>query len=104
MPVAIRNLSSTPVFIPLNSGTNLRLSPGEVADQIPDVELQGNSKIEKLLSQRTIAVEKPTGSEKSTKSEKRAESEEKSAVVTTPEAEGDDDSEKPRTRERRGTR
>jgi len=46
-----------PLIVPLNSGTNLRLSPGEVSDDVHDVELKENSKIEKLLRQRAIAVE-----------------------------------------------
>jgi hypothetical protein len=57
MPVAIKNLTARPIFVALNSGTNLRLSAGEVADQVPDVELKSNSKIDKLISQRAIAVE-----------------------------------------------
>ena len=55
--VAIRNLTSMPLIVPLNSGTNLRLSPGEVSDDVHDVGLKENSKIEKLLRQRAIAVE-----------------------------------------------
>jgi len=60
MPVAIKNLTARPLFVSLNSGTNLRLSSGEVAGQVPDVELKNNSKIEKLISQRAIAVESQT--------------------------------------------
>ena len=56
MPVAIRNLSSRPLTIPLNSGANLRLAPGEVSQKILDVEVKDNSKIDKLLSQRAIDV------------------------------------------------
>ncbi len=57
MPVVIKNLTSRPLFVSLNSGTNLRLSAGEVAGPVPDVELKNNSKIDKLISQRAIAVE-----------------------------------------------
>jgi len=102
MPVAITNLSSRAVFIPLNSGTNLRLSPGEVSAHVPDVELQGNSKIEKLLSQRTIAVAKATRSEKPIESGNPGGSE--SVGDETSSVEGEDASDKPRTRERRGAR
>jgi hypothetical protein len=56
MPVAIKNLSSRPIYVPLNSGANLRLSPGEIAENVHDVELKDNSKIEKLRNQRIIAV------------------------------------------------
>lgn len=57
MPVAITNLTSRPIFVPLNSGPNLRLSSGEVATPILDVELINNSEIDNLISQRAIAVE-----------------------------------------------
>jgi hypothetical protein len=57
MPVAIKNLSERPLIVPLNSGTHLRLSPGEVLHDVHDVELKDNAKITKLLQQRAIAVE-----------------------------------------------
>jgi hypothetical protein len=56
MSVVIKNLTSRPLIVPLNSGTNLRLSPGEVSDDIEDVEVKANSKTEKLLRQRAIVV------------------------------------------------
>jgi hypothetical protein len=59
---AIKNLTSRPIFVPLNSGTNLRLSPGKTATGVSDHELKGNAKVEKLLGLRAIAVE--TESEK----------------------------------------
>ena len=58
MPVAIKNLSSRPVIVPLNSGTHLRLSPGETLHDVHDVEMKDNAKINKLLQQRAIAVER----------------------------------------------
>lgn len=54
---AIKNLTSRPLFVPLNSGTNIRLSPGKAATGVSDIELKGNAKVEKLLSLRAIAVE-----------------------------------------------
>ena len=57
MPVTIRNLTSSPLFIPLNSGPNLRLSPGASSADVNDLELKDNVKIGKLLSQRSIALE-----------------------------------------------
>jgi len=57
MAVAIRNLTSRAIYVPLNSGTNLRLSPGEVSGEFHEVELKNNSKLEKLRLQRAIAVE-----------------------------------------------
>jgi hypothetical protein len=53
----IRNLTLRPVIVPLNSGTNLRLSPGQVSVDVPDVELKENPKVDKLLVRRAIAVE-----------------------------------------------
>jgi hypothetical protein len=58
MAVAIKNLTQRPIFVSLNSGTELRLSPREVAADIHDVELKDNAKVEKLLRQRAIAVER----------------------------------------------
>ena len=81
MPVAITNLTSRPLIVALNSGASLRLSPGEVADKVPDVELKNNSKIEKLVGQRAIAVTKAAG-------------------ATETDADADDDTEKPRPRKR----
>ena len=57
MAVAIRNLTSRAIYVPLNSGTNLRLSPGEVSGEFHEVELKNNSKLEKLRLQRAIVVE-----------------------------------------------
>ena len=81
MSVAITNLTSRPLLIALNSGASLRLSPGEVADKVPDVELKNNSKIDKLVGQRAIAVARPAGAPET-------------------EAETDEDTEKPRSRKR----
>jgi hypothetical protein len=61
MPVVIKNLTQRPLYVSLNSGTDLRLSPGEAAADIPDVELKDNAKIEKLLRQRAIIVEQAGG-------------------------------------------
>lgn len=57
MPMVIKNLTARPLFVSLNSGMSLRLSSGEIAGPVPDVELKNNSKIDKLISQRAIAVE-----------------------------------------------
>jgi hypothetical protein len=51
-----RNLSCRAIYLNLNS-TNLRLSPGEVSEDFHEVELKNNSKFEKLLLQRAIALE-----------------------------------------------
>jgi hypothetical protein len=57
MAAAIKNLTQRPIFVALNSGTELRLSPGETAADIPDVELKDNAKLQKLQQQHAIAVE-----------------------------------------------
>jgi len=58
MVVRIRSLLvSGPVVIPLNTGSVLRLSPGEVSDELPDVEVADNAKVGKLLRQRVIEVD-----------------------------------------------
>lgn len=60
MPVDIRNLTPRFVLVPLNSGRTLRLSPGQTSGELPDVEVQNNPKVDKLVRQHTIAVERPT--------------------------------------------
>lgn len=57
MPYTISNLSSRPIIVSLNSGRNLRLSPGRASEEIRDVELKDNAKVDKLKQQRVIAVE-----------------------------------------------
>jgi|ERR1035438_5855612 hypothetical protein len=57
MPVAIKSQLPIPQFIGLNSGVNLRLSPGAVSAEIEDVELKDNPKIARLLARRAITLE-----------------------------------------------
>lgn len=57
MPVAIRNLTTRPMFVPLNSGRNIRLSPRAVSASLNDVEVKNNPTIDKLCGKRIIAVE-----------------------------------------------
>jgi hypothetical protein len=60
MPVTIASLvASGPVLVPLSTGTTVRLSPGEVSDELPDVEVANNAKVEKLRRQGLIAVLDP---------------------------------------------
>lgn len=57
MAVRIRSLvTSGPVLIPLSSGLTLRLSPGQVSDDLPDVEVANNAKVDKLQRQGMIDV------------------------------------------------
>jgi hypothetical protein len=58
MPVKITNLAiSGPVLVPLSSGRTVRLSPGQVSDEMPDVEVVDNAKVDKLRRQGLIDVE-----------------------------------------------
>jgi hypothetical protein len=57
MAVRIRSLVTFgPVLVPLSSGTTLRLSPGQVSDDLPDVEVANNAKVGKLQRQGMIDV------------------------------------------------
>jgi len=58
MAVKIKNLVlSAPLSVPLSSGRTVRLSPGQVSEELPDVEVQDNAKVDKLLRQRLIDIE-----------------------------------------------
>jgi hypothetical protein len=58
MGVRLRNLqTSRPVIVPLNTGASLRLSPGQVSDELPDVAVADSPKVDKLLAQGLIDVE-----------------------------------------------
>lgn len=57
MAVLIRNLTSGPIYVPLNNGTHVRVSPKAVAKGVPDHEVQRNAKVEKLLRLHAIVVE-----------------------------------------------
>jgi hypothetical protein len=57
MPVHIKNLTSGPLFVPLSSGGNLRISGRTVSGALPDIDVKNNPKIEKLLRQHAIVVE-----------------------------------------------
>lgn len=58
MAVRIRSLLiSGPLMVPLSDGGSVRLSPGEVTGELPDVEVMDNAKVDKLLERRLIDVE-----------------------------------------------
>jgi hypothetical protein len=61
MAAAIKNLTTKPIYVSLNSGTDLRLSPGEITGGVEDVELADNAKVAKLLDQRAISVDRGAG-------------------------------------------
>jgi hypothetical protein len=57
MPLRIRNLlTSQPVVVPLNTGTALRLSPGQSSDELPDLETKDNAKVDRLRREGVIEV------------------------------------------------
>ncbi|MGK8558169.1 hypothetical protein [Nocardia gipuzkoensis] len=57
MTVTIKSLlGSGPLTVPLATGTAVRLGPGEQSPELPDAEVSGNSKIDKLCSRRLIEV------------------------------------------------
>jgi hypothetical protein len=57
MGVRVGNPQKVLVYAPLTTGENLRLSPGQVSDELPDVAVADNPKIDKLLAQGLIDVE-----------------------------------------------
>jgi hypothetical protein len=58
MAVRIRSLvTSGPVLVPLSAGSTVRLSPGQVSDDMPDIEVVNNAKVDKLRGQGLIDVE-----------------------------------------------
>jgi hypothetical protein len=59
MPI-VTNIGLRHCYIRLNSGSHLRLSPGASSDDLDDVELKNNPKIDKLRKMRSLAVETRT--------------------------------------------
>ena len=77
MAVRIRSLTiSGPVLVPLSSGTTVRLSPGQVSDEMPDVEVVDNAKVDKLRRQRLIDIETTETDESEAAAESGAQPEE----------------------------
>ena len=57
MPTRVTNISKQLLIVPLNSGETLHLAPGETsADPLVDYELDGNEKIEKMVSNSLLAL------------------------------------------------
>ncbi|MDH4187944.1 MAG: hypothetical protein OEV08_13200 [Nitrospira sp.] len=56
MPVEIKNMTQRPVFMRLNSGASLHLSPGMTSQEIVDEEVTRNAKVEKLQGRHVIAL------------------------------------------------
>jgi len=53
----LKNLTDRPVLLTLTTGEALRLSPGDSSPVLADVEIANNPKVEKLASQRVVAIE-----------------------------------------------
>lgn len=57
MPVTITNLlPSGPLHVPLASGRTLRLSPGQTSAELPEVEVAGNARVDKLVARGVVEV------------------------------------------------
>lgn len=57
MAVIIQNLNlRKPISLMLNSGKSLLLRAGGQSDKINDLEIENNSKVQKLLTQQYIAL------------------------------------------------
>jgi hypothetical protein len=57
MAVIIENLNlRKPLSLMLNSGKSLLLRPGGQSDKIHDLEIENNSKVQKLLTKQHIAL------------------------------------------------
>ena len=77
MAVRIWNLgTSCPILVPLASGATLRLSPGQASEEIPDVEVVDNAKVDKLRRQRLIDIETTDTDESEATAESAAQPEE----------------------------
>ena len=57
MAITIENLTNRPVLLRCNSGSTLHIAPKTVSPELPDVEIQGNAKVEKLKGLNAIAVQ-----------------------------------------------
>jgi len=107
MAVRIRSLvTSGPVVVPLSTGTTVRLSPGQVSDDMPDVEVANNAKVDKLRRQGLIDVETAEEAEASAEMADQPAAEpagepaaESAAHPEGPEGDPDDES-RPRSRKR----
>jgi hypothetical protein len=54
MSVTLQNLTDKPVWLRLNSGASLSILPNASAPPVPEGEVDGNEKLEKLFEQRVI--------------------------------------------------
>jgi hypothetical protein len=59
VPIRITNTSRGLLTLEFNSGETLHLAPRETSESIEDIEVVGNSVIERLRDQAAITVERP---------------------------------------------
>jgi len=57
MPVSIENLTNRPVLLRLNSGQTLHLAPHSTSAEIIEVEVKGNSKVQRLQERHVISLQ-----------------------------------------------
>ncbi|MBH0775561.1 hypothetical protein [Nocardia bovistercoris] len=58
MPIRIKSLATAgPLWITLTDGAHLRLSPGEVSDELGDLDGRRNPVVEALVRDGLVAVE-----------------------------------------------
>jgi hypothetical protein len=57
MTIRIKSLlSSGPLWVPLTSGTELRLAPGQVSQEMPGTEVQENQAVDSLVGRGMIEI------------------------------------------------
>ena len=79
MAIKIRSLlTSGPVWVPLTTGSSVRLSPGQTSAELPDVAMAGNAKADQLRQLGVIDVEtvaeEPTTAAEPVRARKRPDS------------------------------
>jgi hypothetical protein len=56
MPMRLENLTSNPVHLVLASGATLRISPGAISEEVPDVEVTGSANVGRLVARGALVV------------------------------------------------
>jgi hypothetical protein len=71
MPLRLENLTSNPVHLVLASGETLRISPGSVSEEVPDVEITGSANVDRLVTRGVLAVRGQANAQRSSASSRR---------------------------------
>lgn len=61
MVAKIENLTDKPIWLRLNSGESLTIPPHALSGDLPEHQIDGNAKLEKLMERHTIARHPPVG-------------------------------------------